>query len=147
MGFISGALGASTGLGIWWVAQKSAGNLPEPAKVLMPVSLALFTVLVGFLVGAAIGRRASRRPDQIALFSTIASAFGGALIGASLALAVTGAYLASYGSWPEDTAGRILFVLAFPAFGGLGWFAGAAAGSVVGLTGGAILRLLGGARR
>ena len=38
-------------------------------------------------------------------------------------------------------------VLALPAFGGLGWFAGATVGSIVGLTGGTILCLLNVSRR
>lgn len=147
MGLLGGMVGAAAAVAVWWLAQTSARNLPGATGEIVPVALALFTVLVGFLVGAAIGSRARRYPHRIALFSMVASGFGGAIIGAALALAITGAYLASYGTWPDDTLGRVLFVLAFPAFGGLGWFAGAAAGSIVGLTGGAILRLLGAVRR
>jgi hypothetical protein len=147
MGLIGGALGAGAGIGVWWLAEMSAGNLPEPERTMMPVVLALFSVLVGFMVGAAIGQRASRYPQRITLFAIVASGFGGAIIGAAVALTVTGAYLAAYGTWPDDSLGQVLFVLAFPAFGGVGWFLGAAAGSIVGLTGGAILRLLGAARR
>jgi hypothetical protein len=144
---IGGAVGASAGVGVWWIAQMASRNLPATSRVLVPVALAVFTVFIGFLVGAAIGRRASRYPERIALFSTVATGFGGAIIGAALAVTIASAYLASYGNWPEDTLGRVLFVLALPAFGGLGWFAGATVGSIVGLTGGTILCLLNVSRR
>jgi len=147
MGLIGGLVGASAGVGVWWLARVSAANLPAPGRDMLPVALALFTFCVGFMVGAAIGRRAARHPERVALFSTVASGFGGAVIGASIAIGLTAAYLAAYGTWPEDLPGRILLVLAFPALGGVGWFIGAAAGSLIGLTGGALLRLLGGVRR
>jgi hypothetical protein len=147
MGWIAGAVGATAAVAVWLLAQLAAHNLPPDSRAAVPVALAGLTLIVGFLVGATVGRRSMRAPERLPLFALLAGGFGGAIVGAGVAIALTGAYLAAYGTWPEDTLGRVFFVLAFPAFGGLGWFAGGLAGSVIGLTGGSILRLLTLARR
>ena len=50
-----------------------------------------------------------------------------------------GAYLDAYAVWPSQLVDQVLFVLAFPAFGMVGFFVGAAGWSVCGLVAGAVL--------
>lgn len=77
----------------------------------------------------------------------MAGGLGGGVLGATVGLLLTAAYLASFGSWPPDIEGEVLFVLAFPAFSALGWFLGFAVGCLAGGVGGSILAILLPARR
>lgn len=125
----------------WLVLQPLTAQLPSEQRV---VSLAVavgVAVLAGFLAGGAIVRRAVRRKGRIVLFTGLASAVAGGIMGSCTAVVLTAAYLVSYGHPPADLSGRIIYVLAVPASGGLGWFVGAALGLLVGLTGGALLRV------
>lgn len=125
------------------VAMRSAaGNLAEFTANALAALLAVFSGLIAFLVAVAVLRRAGKSTEMLTSFSWVAGALGGGLIGAACGLALTTAYLTAYASWPGDLLDQILFVLAFPAFGALGFLVGACVGSLAGLISAGLLRVL-----
>lgn len=141
MTFLGGLFGAAlaalpAGL-LTWLA---AGNLAGSDRPLLTATIAAVAALAGLTVGAAISRRFRYQPYRLIVFTGLAASFGGGFVGAVCAAGITAAYLAAYGTWPSGILDQILFVLAIPAFAGVGWFAGAAVGIVVGVASGTILQ-------
>lgn len=134
---------AVAGLSVWatWViAGYVTRNLPASTG---RVSLGLLLVLaagVGFLLGSVIGRRARRNRTDLALFSGVAGAVAGGVLGSGLAFTVTLAYLSSYTTWPDDRMDQILLLLSYPVFTAVGLCAGAMVGTLVGLLLGGVVR-------
>jgi hypothetical protein len=109
--------------------------------------LSLFVVLaaaaaVGALYGAAIAGRIRRQPENLALFSGLAAGTAGGIFGCVLALVVLGSYVFTFSGWPADHGDQILLLLAFPAFGALGFLLGAGVAGLLGLFTGTVLRLI-----
>lgn len=124
------------------IASRSLANVP--AGLSHPLSLELVTVscVVGFLAGAALCRRVRRSRQDLALFGALAFGVAGGLLGGALAVAVTTAYMRSYGTWPPDVGSQILVVLSYPALGALGFAVGAAISALFGVVASGALRLL-----
>lgn len=141
MAFLGGLLGAAViSVPTWLLAGTLTSNLPAPDPPLIALGLALANACIGFLIGAAIVRRATDRAPHLLMFSALAAAIGGGLAGALTSLTITAAYMTAFAQWPVDILNQILVVLAFPVFAALGWFAGASFGFLGGLVGGTLLR-------
>ncbi|MGH2441833.1 MAG: hypothetical protein ACRDFX_01550 [Chloroflexota bacterium] len=139
MGMLTGVIGAgAAAAAIYTLLQITTGNLAVLVRQSLIIGLVGLALLVGLLVGAAIGRRARRDHFHLRLFAGIASAVGGGIIGSGFAVAITAAYLNTYAQWPDTLKGQMLYALAYPAFGAVGWFAGAAVGLVFGLVVGTV---------
>jgi hypothetical protein len=141
LGAILAALPAGT---LTWLA---GDNLSTPERLLLTSLIGAVSALTGLVVGAAVTRRVRYEPYRLVAFTGLASSFGGGLIGAACSAGITAAYLAAYGAWPSGIVDDVLFVFAIPAFAALGWFTGAAAGVLLGLASGTILRGLTALRR
>lgn len=142
MGITGGVIGAAlSAVPTWFVVRLAAANLTGGYAGAVTPALAFAAAVIGFLVGAAVVRRAVTRAPHLTLFSALAGGFGGGLAGALIFLSLTAAYLSTYSHWPTDIFNQVLFVLAFPVSTALGWFLGAGFGFIAGLAGGALLRL------
>jgi hypothetical protein len=143
MGMIGGGVGAATCVAAAWLpAQELTLNLSSAVGTEARGGLLGAALLVGYLAGSALGRRARRDRRHLGLFAAVTGAVAGGLLGASAAIVVTALYLHAYGAWPPDLLDRVLMVLGFACFAGLGWFVGAVPGFLMGAVSGGVLRLL-----
>lgn len=124
----------------------SAAHLPVFPRLVVTLVLLAVALMVGFLAGASIFRRAMRERMHLVPFSALAVAMAGGLIGLSQALGLTIAYLSNYASWPEDRLDQVLVLLSYPVFGALGFVVGALVGVLIGTVLGAMLRVVSPAR-
>lgn len=144
MALVGGAIGGGvTTAVVWLVGTLALHNLPGGAAAPSLVALLLVAAVSGFLTGAAVARRAARNRQHLTLFSGVAGAVCGAIVGCAGALTLTGAYLASYASWPNDPVDQILVLLAYPAFAGVGLWLGGLAGLLSGWMTGLALGVIG----
>ncbi len=139
--------GVIAAIPVWFLARMTGVNLPAGDRVVLTAVMVGGAVIVGVLVGGAVLRRAWNGARHICMFSTVATGFGVGTICALCVAAITASYLASFGQMPPDLMGRILYVLAVPAFSLLGWFVGALLGACLGLATGTVLRGLASLRR
>lgn len=139
-------IGLVTGLGAalvtWSITGALVASLPALTARGISALLAVLACLVGFLAGSAAYSRARRSREHLTLFSSVAFAVAGGVIGAACAVALTAAYLHAYGAWTGNPVDAVLTVLAYPIFGLLGLALGAIAGSVVGVVASGALRVL-----
>lgn len=138
---IGGLLGAILALlAVWSPLEGMTGNLPGVLGVGIRVILLILAAVIGFLAGSAVARRARRDREHLGLFAFVTGGVAGGIMGAAIALGVTGAYLAVYGQAPAGISDDVLAALGVAAFGALGFFAGGIAGSVIGGLLGAVLK-------
>lgn len=141
MSGIGGLLaGALSGYFTLVIASSLSRGLPDPRQWMASWGLTIFGFVIGYLVGSTVVTRAARSRERLVLFSGLTAAVGGGIVGAGLAMGLLATYLYTYGTWPSQLIDSILYVLAFPAFGSVGFFLGAAVWSICGLLAGAVLR-------
>jgi hypothetical protein len=131
--------GAASGFLTFEIASSLSHGLPDPQQHAVVWALTLFGVAVGFLVGSTVVTRAMRSRDHLLLFSGLTAAIGGGIVGCGLVLVLIAVYLVTYAEWPSGLVDQVLMILAFPAFGAVGFFAGAAGWALCGLIAGAVL--------
>lgn len=134
------AAGAVSGWFTLVIASSLSQGLPDPRQKLITWGITAFGFAVGWLVGATVVSRAMRDSERLVLFSGLTAAMGGGIVGAGLALAVLGTYLYTYAQWPSQALDAVLYLLAFPAFGSVGFFIGAVCWSICGMVAGVVLR-------
>lgn len=125
----------------------ATANLGGQRQLLVLAISIGIALLIGFLTGSAICRRAAARRRNLGLFSLLAAGMGGGLIGAAWMVTLLASYLATYGARPQGALDTALTVIAFPALGALGFSVGSLVGSVSGLLAGGVLALALPARR
>jgi hypothetical protein len=140
MSVVSGLVGGlASGLITLEVASSFGQGLPDPQQHIVVWGLTLFGLAIGFLVGSTVATRATRSRDRLVLFSGLTAGIGGGIVGCGLVVVLLGTYLTAYAEWPAGVVDQVLIILAFPAFGAVGFFAGAAAWALCGLLAGAVL--------
>ncbi|MGI8968043.1 MAG: hypothetical protein ACR2GA_02925 [Chloroflexota bacterium] len=135
------AFGAVAALATWRFANMATQSLDDQSRGWLLAGVPTVGLVFGFLAGGTIARRGMRDRTNLSKFAALAGGFGGGCTGAAVAVGLTAGYLRAYASWPADVLGQILFVLAIPAFAAVGWFVGAALGSLAGLLEALLLRL------
>jgi hypothetical protein len=125
----------------WGMAGIWAPSLPSAAQHLGLSIVTVTAAAVGALSGGAIAGRAGRQRAHLALFSGLAAGTAGGILGCVLGLVILISYLSSYAGWPADRGDQILMLLAFPAFGALGFLLGAGVAGLLGFLAGSVLRL------
>jgi hypothetical protein len=133
---------AGAALVMWALVYLASQGLPQGSRTLVLWPAVTVAALVGFLAGGTTVRRAQTVPDQIGLFSALAGAVAGGVIGLVAAVGLTAAYLSSYATWPASVTDDVLLIIAYPAFGLTGFFVGAIAGVVCGALAGLVLRIV-----
>lgn len=122
-------------------------NLGSSRQLLALAVAVLSAVVIGFLTGSSVFRRAAARRRNLGLFSSLAGGFGCGLVGAIWMLVLLVSYMTTYGTWPPDVVDQVLTVVAFPALALFGFTLGALAGSLSGLVAGGLLGVVLPARR
>jgi predicted PurR-regulated permease PerM len=125
----------------WLLVRLATANLPRSTGQLAAAIVLTIAIVIGFLAGAAIVRRASRDRTRLALFGGLSGGIAGGVVGCAYALTLTAAYLSSYSTWPQDRADQVFVVLAYPVFGGLGFCLGACIGLALGVVAGGVARV------
>jgi hypothetical protein len=121
------------------IASSFSQGLPDPQQHLVAWGLTAFAVAIGFLIGSTVGTRAARSRDRLVLFSGLTAGVGGGIVGCGFVVVLLGTYLSAYAQWPSGLVDQVLMILAFPAFGAVGFFTGAATWALCGLIAGAVL--------
>lgn len=148
MSSITGLLVALAAASLTWqITSPAVANLPGPLARVLAFGLVAVAALVGFLAGSAVFRRARRSREHLPLFGAVAFGVAGGIVGAAYAIALTAAYMHTYGEWPHAVSDMILVVVAYPALGALGFAVGAAISSLCGLLAAGVLRFTSPARR
>ena len=143
MSFLIGLLsGLGAALLAWQFAVDVSVNLPSSTALAIVVALTAVAGVVAFLAGSALCRRARRSREHLALFGSVAFAVAGGILGAACAVAVTAAYLQTYGAWPDNPVDLVLTGISYPIFALLGFALGAIAGAIVGVVASGALRIL-----
>jgi hypothetical protein len=148
MSLIAGLLVALAAATVTWgVAAPTVANLPPSLGSPILLGLDAVSALAGFLAGSAVFRRARRTREHLRLFGALAFGVAGGILGATYAVAITGAYLHTYSAWPQSAIQMALVVLAYPVLGALGFAIGSAGASIFGLCAAGLLGLANPARR
>jgi hypothetical protein len=124
------------------ILQPTTSNLSAITRALVLCGLLGLSLVLGLMTGSAIGRRSRVQASRIRMFSALASAVCGAILGGALFVGLCAAYLRDYGSWPSSTFDMILAALALPALGTLGLCLGAATGFGIGGLSGIVLAVV-----
>jgi hypothetical protein len=124
------------------VVSSFSQGLPDVRQQVLVWSLTAFGAAIGFLVGSTVVARAMRNQERLVLFSGLTAGVGGGMVGCSLAVSLLGMYLYTYAEWPSDLLDQVLMLLAFPAFGSVGFFVGAGIWAMCGLVAGAVISRL-----
>ena len=148
MSFIAGFLVALASASLTWqIAARTVANLPTSLAGVLLLGLVAIAALVGFLAGSAVCRRARRSREHLSLFGALAFGVAGGIVGGTYAVAITAAYMHTYSPWPQSAMDVILVILAYPAFGALGFAVGSACAAVCGLCAAGLLGFAAPARR
>ncbi|HEY8684839.1 MAG TPA: hypothetical protein VIO57_04460 [Chloroflexota bacterium] len=124
------------------ILQPATSNLSPLTRALVTSILLGLSLLLGLMTGSAVGRR-SRVPDsRIRMFSALAAAVCGGILGGALFAGLSAAYVRDYAPWPSGTFDLILAILAFPILGALGLCLGAITGFGVGALSGLVLAVV-----
>jgi hypothetical protein len=135
----SGLLGGVVAALIMWrLAAYGTAGLPASERSLVELALIAIAAILGLFAGTVIGHRRGA-PRQV-LFGATASALAGALCGAAYAIVIGAAYVHTFGGAPNGPMDALLLALAFPIFGLLGAFVGAAVGAIFGMAAGILTR-------
>lgn len=130
---MGGIVGAAVACAlIWYPVAAMTVNLPGLAAAGIRFGLTALAVIVGFLAGSAVSRRARRTHRHLGLFSGLTGGFAGGFIGAAMVVVVTLGYLATYGHIPPDPLDEVLAGLAVLSLTALGFFLGFLLGMVLG---------------
>ena len=121
------------------LAQPTTSNLdPLPRAIVLAILLGV-AALLGLITGSAVGRRSRVAGSSIRLFSALAGAVCGGLLGGATAFTLTAAYMREYATWPSATLDVVLALVALPVLGALGLCLGAITGFGVGGLSGIVL--------
>jgi hypothetical protein len=139
IGLISGLVAAAL---TWSLTGVLVVNLPALTARWLSISLAVIALAVAFLAGSAAYSRARRSREHLTLFSSVAFAVAGGVIGAAFAVGMTAGYLHTFATPTTSPLDLVLTVLSYPIFGLLGLSLGAITGSIAGLFASGALRVL-----
>jgi hypothetical protein len=143
MSLLGGLIGAAIALVCTAaILQPTTSNLSPLTRAVMLLVLCGVALTLGLLTGSAVGRRSRTADGRIRLFSALAGAVCGGLIGGALFLGLSAAYVRDYAALPSGTVDLVVAILALPILGALGLCLGALTGFGVGALSGLVLAVV-----
>ncbi len=130
LGGLVGAAIASIVMAI--ILVPATNNLTGVTREVALAALLVFSFLLGLITGSAVGRRARFAGGRVRLFSALAGAVCGGLLGAATFFGLTAAYVRDYAIWPSNVVDVVVAVVSLPVLAALGLCVGSAAGFAVG---------------
>lgn len=124
------------------ILQPATSNLSPFTRALVLCVLLGLSLTLGLMTGSAVGRRSRIADSRIRMFSALAAAVCGGILGGALFVGLSAAYVRDYAAWPTGAFDLALAILAFPLLGALGLCLGAIAGFGVGGLSGLVLAVV-----
>jgi hypothetical protein len=124
------------------ILQPTTSNLSPVTRAVVLLLLCGVALILGLMTGSAVGRRSRSAAGRVRLFSALAGAVCGGLLGGTLFLGLSAAYVRDYAVWPSGSFDLVVAILALPILAALGLCLGSLTGFGVGALSGLVLSVV-----